>query len=674
MALEPRAKFRITADGSDYKRKLKAALRDTNSFAGSVASALKTSAIAGGAGFAAAAVAVRSLAAEAAKSVDILAKQSDILGISTQKMAAYQLAARLSGSSNEGFEKGLRKVQKAIVDAENGLTTYTRAFESLRLDPAKLKELAPDEQFNALAKAFSNVENQTDRVAIAYDLFGGKNTALLNTLLLTGKSLNQIEEDTKAWGVAISRVDAKQIENANDAMERARTATQGIGTNLALALAPLREDVANAFADSAAEAQGFKSEIQATMEALVVGANFAMNAIRGIELAFLGTKLATQQLRLEAEEEESFIGSTLAKAHRLMVFRTTGTVDGSSSKDRSSEILRELDETGAAIDALIGKFRSGDQALDEFRSAQAAAVARARKDIEPQTAAAASAGEDDQTPFEIFGDKERDQLAQRLEAIQRSLLTETEALRLAHEERALIVQEAFERGLINQEEQTLVLQELKAHHDNQELQRAQDKADKLAAIEQRRLKQQQSLEQRHLEVVNALRARSMQSAIGLLRNIGAQSKAAARASILIEQAAAVRKIIIHSNVAAARALAELGPIKGAVAAAQIKAWGAALAAATAVQGALALSDLGSGSAGSGLSGVPVIQSTDNPVFSDDSSDYQFGQPPGRVINITINGNALMAQDQLVGILKEIVDSDQVFIESNSRQAAEIRRS
>lgn len=382
MAFDPRAKFLITAS-TDFRKADRNSKRFFSSLKKNAKVAVAALAVAATAG----AVAILRLASNAAKAADALAKQSDILGISTQKLAAFQLAARLSGSTNEGFEKGIRKLQKAIIDATFGLTTYTRAFDALKLDPQELKKLTPDKQFEALGKAFAGVTNQVERVAIAFDLFGGRNTALLNTLLITGTQLNQIERDTKAWGVALTRIDAKQIENANDAIERAKTATLGIGTNIALAASALREDLANAFADSAAEAQGFRSEIQATMEALVVGANFASNAIRGIQLAFLGTKIAA----LKIQESIISVGAPSKKgppkpafgvpnAQAQAQFRSLGLLKDSDKQ--LDKIRAGIDETGQSIDALIGKFQSGDVALATFRKLQEDAVARAKAQIQ----------------------------------------------------------------------------------------------------------------------------------------------------------------------------------------------------------------------------------------------------------------------------------------------------
>lgn len=266
----------LEAQTAKYQRELKTANKKLDRFARNQNRQIKqvSNAFKLMAGVVASAVGFRIVAAfkkmvrEAQVVADSLAKQSDILGIATEKLAAYRLAAELSGSDMGGLEKGIKKLQKSILDATNGLSTYTRAFDALKLDPEELKQLAPDEQFETLARAFTKLETNVEKVGIAYDLFGGRNTQLIKLLELVGDKMQKLEADTRAWGTALSRTDAAKVENANDAMTRARTALQGVATTLAVTLAPTLEKMANGFADLIAQAQGFKTEIQAILNFL----------------------------------------------------------------------------------------------------------------------------------------------------------------------------------------------------------------------------------------------------------------------------------------------------------------------------------------------------------------------------------------------------------------------
>lgn len=261
----------LEAQTAKYQRELEKANRKLDRFArnqkrqlAQISNAFKAIGIAIATAFSVKAInAIRRLTIEAAANADALGKQADILGFTTEKLAAYQLAARLSGSSNQGLEKGIKKLSKSIVDATNGLTTYTRAFDALKLSPSELKRLSPDQQFEKVAQAFSNLTTQTEKVSVAYDLFGGRNTQLIKLMELVGDEMSKLEDDTKRWGLAITRIDAAKIEDARDAYERAGTAVDGLATQLAIKLAPVVTDIADRFSNAISASDGFFATIGA---------------------------------------------------------------------------------------------------------------------------------------------------------------------------------------------------------------------------------------------------------------------------------------------------------------------------------------------------------------------------------------------------------------------------
>lgn len=614
---DPRARFAITADGSDYKRKLRAALRDTKTFAGSVRSALQTAGRRGAIGVGLATAGVVALTREANRNVDALAKQSQLLGITTEKLAAYQLATRLSGGTNQVFEKGLLKVQKAIVDAENGLTTYTRAFDALNLSPSQLATLTPDEQFNALGRAFAGVENQTRRLAIAYDLFGGRNTQLLNALVTTGTQLDKIEADTVAWGTALSAVDARKVEIANDEVERAQEALRGIANTVAVALAPLRGQLAKDFADGAAEADGFKSQIQSVFEAVVIGANFASNAVKGIQLAFLGAKLAALELkRLSGIDER--------RRQTLEAGQVPGIPQGAIPEDVAArlareglanlgpDVLDELDATGRAIDALVGKFQTAEQAVASFRAAQAEAAAAAAADIEA-------------APDPLTG--------------------------IPEENIAAVLERSQERLVAFQEETQK----------------------RITAAVKRESDKRRQIEEQAERAIQQQKQQTADLAVGLLQAIGGRSRAFAIAALVLEKALAIQRLLLANRVAAELAFAsQIIPgdptslARAQAAKAAVLAQGRVSAALIAATGVVQAAGLGEGSTGAPL-GTPT-----NPLFTQQGGNDVTTGSNRRVIEVRLPQGGILTQRDFVRILKDAVDADEVFISAGSRQASEIR--
>ena len=147
---------------------------------------------------------------------DELAKTADKLGVTTKELAGLRHAADLTGVSNQAFSKGLQNMVKTIRDAGDGLATYKRTYDRLGLSIDELQKLNPAEQFIKVAEAISKVENNTQRVGAAYDVFGGRATALINTVNLGTEGLQAMIQEAEDLGIALNRVDSAKIEEAKD--------------------------------------------------------------------------------------------------------------------------------------------------------------------------------------------------------------------------------------------------------------------------------------------------------------------------------------------------------------------------------------------------------------------------------------------------------------------------
>ena len=103
----------------------------------------------------------------------------------------------------------------AIFDANSGLKTYQRAFESLGISYEELQGLSPEEQMNRVADALANVEDKSTRTALAQDLLGRSGTQLLaafgdvpGTLADTNAQLSE--------GAILTKTQIQRIEDFND--------------------------------------------------------------------------------------------------------------------------------------------------------------------------------------------------------------------------------------------------------------------------------------------------------------------------------------------------------------------------------------------------------------------------------------------------------------------------
>lgn len=190
--------------------------------------------IAGGA--AAGALAV--LTARGLDSGDKLAKTADKLNVTTQALTAMRLAAERGGMSSTAFDTALQRFTRSVDEAARGTGTAARAFRALGLDAAALEKMTPDAALAATADALAAVESGTDRVGVAYDLFGARGVGMVNVLRGGSAALEDTAAEVGRLGLALTRVEAAKIEEANDRIGDLKQIVGAVGQQVAAQLAP----------------------------------------------------------------------------------------------------------------------------------------------------------------------------------------------------------------------------------------------------------------------------------------------------------------------------------------------------------------------------------------------------------------------------------------------------
>lgn len=245
---------------------------------------------------AAAAAATAALTAQQMHQVDALAKSSDQLGISTETLAAYGLRAQLTGTSIDVVTKAQTRLSRTIVDAVNGVQTYTDAFALVGLRAEELINLSPEQQMEAMADAISRIENPTVRSAAAMQLLGRSGTQLINFLRDGSAGLQSARQDAIDFGLAISRDAAAKVEMANDAMTRFKATGDGLGRTIAVVLSPYIAAIADHFTDAARGTKGFEEQVKATFRFAIFALGVYMDGLRGLHVMYAGLRAAAATL------------------------------------------------------------------------------------------------------------------------------------------------------------------------------------------------------------------------------------------------------------------------------------------------------------------------------------------------------------------------------------------
>ncbi len=181
--------------------------------------------------------------------VDAQAKMAQSLGTSVQSMQVLQRAADLSGVSIGEVEQATIQLTKRLSQAAGGAGPAVKALEQLHLSASELQRLPLDERMAKIQSAIAQYVPVAERAAVASELFGSR--AGLIFTRIDSSALRVASADVTRFGVAISEVDADQIERTNDAISRMGLVGRGVANQLTVALAPFLEDLSDKAAGAA---------------------------------------------------------------------------------------------------------------------------------------------------------------------------------------------------------------------------------------------------------------------------------------------------------------------------------------------------------------------------------------------------------------------------------------
>ncbi len=171
--------------------------------------------------------------------IDRISKLSRTLGIATNDLRKLELAAGLSGVELETLARGVRTLNAGMFDfVEKGTGTAVDAFGALGISAEELSGVMGD-QFKVLeliSDRLLDVENSATRSAIAQDLFGGRASELLLVLEEGSEGIARISKEAEQFGLTLSTVGGRNVEDASDAIFRLQMAFKGLRDTIVVSL------------------------------------------------------------------------------------------------------------------------------------------------------------------------------------------------------------------------------------------------------------------------------------------------------------------------------------------------------------------------------------------------------------------------------------------------------
>lgn len=394
MALIGKIAIGLTARTGEFTRDFKRAGATVKSFSGRVARIAKTVAVAGAAAATAAvgvATGVAVMIRRQMQAIDSTSKLADRIGETTENLVGLQYAASITGISQEALGKALQYLGKSLGEARLGIGEAKYGLEALGLSFEAIIAKSPAEALMDIAEAMKDSKTQSDRLFAATKLFGRGGVELVNLLMEGKQGIQELIVEADKLGLSYSRIDAAQVEAANDALTRMQGLFTGMIRQLAPQVAPFITAAADELISMATAGEGMGVRVVDAFESVITVVaeladavsfldaawNTVSGTVRGGAGIFVKFESVVNRPFIELGKLIPGIGSSVEELDDTMKAFSDITLEDAANDFEQAGVAYKAFESGAMATKtgkLIGDIRTKGRAAAEAAVAGAAAA------------------------------------------------------------------------------------------------------------------------------------------------------------------------------------------------------------------------------------------------------------------------------------------------------------
>lgn len=223
---------KISLDSNEYEKGVGNAKTSFSNLGSSIASGAKSIAKVGVAAFAAVGTAIGGAttalinnASETAAYADNIDKMSQKMGFTAEKFQEWDFIMQHNGSSIEAVKGAMLKLDKSL---ESG----SEAYDRLGLSQEALINMSADEKFEAVVTALQGVTDETEKAALAEEVFGKSYQEMMPLLNSTVEETEAMKKEVHDLGGVMSDEAVKAGAQFQDSLQNLKTALTGAKNNL----------------------------------------------------------------------------------------------------------------------------------------------------------------------------------------------------------------------------------------------------------------------------------------------------------------------------------------------------------------------------------------------------------------------------------------------------------
>lgn len=187
------------------------------------------------------------------QTIDAQAKLARAVGGSVAAVQTLERAGDRAGVAQSELAAAATRLNQALGQVIATGRGADGTFAALGLSAHELAAMDVDERFMALSRAMRDAGMGSQEMSYHLRALGIRQTSVITLLQSGAEEIERSREAIHALGVAVSDVDAAQIERTNDALSEIGRVWEGLGNQLAVRIAPTLERLAEAFVAGARE-------------------------------------------------------------------------------------------------------------------------------------------------------------------------------------------------------------------------------------------------------------------------------------------------------------------------------------------------------------------------------------------------------------------------------------
>ena len=556
------------------KAALAAASRSFKSLDGKMGAVIKTATVLASAGV------LGALINKSLDTVDAIAKMSDAAGIATDALQELRFAAEQNGVSTDILDASMMRFNRRLGMAADGAGPAVKALKTLDISVRDMNGNVRDSEdvLDEVIEKISKYDSAAERAALSSKFFGDNAGPKMALLISKGtEGVAELRQEARDLGLVIDEDLLRATEGANDRMN---VVSRQWGVGLDKLVAEHSGGMA-AMAEASLILLDALGLLADAFGLVADAANYWYDSFSDVGKWMAGTKAQSSELQIDMQVIAQFHIELLNQQKELNDLRSSATLPG-EDEDRETQITNmenEIEVTRRAIDitqARVDGLTLLEQQLKRINAisvnpnnalmAGGAFGAKEEKQAGPDPMGFAQGlgvgsafGSDPENAMDYYlfagtEDEFNEKLQRKLDAVTQESMTEQERLADAAVNRSLIVEQAFESELIDEERRQELLLDIRKRH-----------VDAVLELESESMSEQHKLWESGLEGKLAVTGQVLGDISNLMQS---ESETAFR----IGKAAAISETVINTYAAAMGAYKSLasipyvGPTLGAAAA------------------------------------------------------------------------------------------------------------